>query len=81
MRYLCHVNLLSRGQHEETISHLLVSCVFVRQVWMRLLGEVGLHELVPQPSEVSFEAWWHLSSQRVQGQHRRGFNSLVILGA
>jgi hypothetical protein len=50
---------------------------------MGLLGEVGLHELVPQPSEVSFEAWWHLSSQQVQvqGQHRHSFNSLVILGA
>jgi hypothetical protein len=46
-----------------------------------LFREVGLHELVPQQTEEAFEAWWHLSSQRVQGEVRRGFNSLVILGA
>jgi hypothetical protein len=57
-------------QHEETINHLLVSCVFARQVWAGLLGVVGLHELVPQTVEDSFEAWWHLSNQRVQGQPR-----------
>jgi hypothetical protein len=52
-------------QHEETISHMLVSCIFERQVWLGLLGDVGLHESVPQSREVSFEAWWHLSSQQV----------------
>jgi hypothetical protein len=85
------------GQHDETINHLLVSCVFTRQVWaglfrevglqelvpqqVGLFREVGLQELVPQQTEEVFEAWWHLSSQRVQGEFRRGFNSLVILGS
>jgi hypothetical protein len=63
------------------INHLLVSCVFTRQVWAGLFREVGLQELIPQQTEDAFEAWWHLSRQRVQGEVRRGFNSLVILGA
>jgi hypothetical protein len=68
-------------QHEETINHLLVACVFVRQVWTRLLVAVGLRELVPQKGVASFEAWWLTSSQQLQGQARSAFNSLVIRGA
>jgi hypothetical protein len=69
-------------QQPETISHLLVSCVFARQVWAGLLQPVGLVTLVPQPTEASFESWWRASSLQVQDeQQRKGFNSLVVLGA
>jgi hypothetical protein len=68
-------------QHEETINHLLVTCVFARQVWSGLLVAIRLRELVPQPRVSSFEAWWLASSQQHQGQARSAFNSLVILGA
>jgi hypothetical protein len=34
-------------QHEETINHLLVACVFACQVWSGLLVAVELRELVP----------------------------------
>jgi hypothetical protein len=47
-----------------------------------LLGVVGLQELVPpQPTEEVIEEWRCHSSQQVEGQSRKGFNSLVILGA
>jgi hypothetical protein len=68
-------------QHDESINHLLASCVFVRQFWDGLLRAAGLQHLVPQPNEVSFENWWRISSQRVVGQVRSGFNSMVLLGA
>jgi hypothetical protein len=45
-----------------TINHLLVSCIFARQVWAGLLQPVGLVSLVPQPTEASFESWWCTSS-------------------
>jgi hypothetical protein len=67
-------------QQAETINHLLVSCVFARQVWAVLLQPVGMLELVTQMTEV-FEDWWRTSTLRVQGQKRKGFNSLVVLGA
>jgi hypothetical protein len=51
-------------QQEETINHLLLSCVFARQFWGGLLRAAQLQELVPQ-AEASFEEWWRLSSQRV----------------
>jgi hypothetical protein len=67
-------------QHVETINHLLVACVFARQVWAGILGVVGLQELAPQPTNEIFEEWWRHCSQWVQDQVQRGFNSLVILG-
>jgi hypothetical protein len=35
-------------QQDETISHLLTSCVFARQVWSGLLQPVGLLALMQQ---------------------------------
>jgi hypothetical protein len=68
-------------QHDESINHLLASCVFARQLWDGLLSAAGLQHLVPQPYEMSFEDWWQISSQWLVGQVRSGFNSMVILGA
>jgi hypothetical protein len=39
-----------------------------------------MQELVPQ-AEASFEEWWRLATQHVEGLAKKGFNSLVILGA
>jgi hypothetical protein len=64
-------------QQPENINHLLVSCVFTRQIWL----EVGLQQFMPLPTQVSFEDWRRQSSMRVPSQLREGFNSLVILGA
>jgi hypothetical protein len=67
-------------QQEEMINHLLFSCVFVRQLWDGLLRATDLQELVPQ-AEASFEEWLCLASQHVEGLPKKGFDSLVILGA
>jgi hypothetical protein len=42
---------------------------------------MGLQGPVPQPTKEVFEDWWRHSSQRVKGQSRKGFNSLVTLDA
>jgi len=68
-------------QADETIDHLLVSCVFTRQIWFKLLRSVGLQILAPQPDETSFDDWWEKASERVSGQVRNGLNSIIILGA
>jgi hypothetical protein len=68
-------------QQLETINHLLVLCVFTRQIWASLLQPVGMLELVPQLTDEAFEDWWRTSSLRVQEEEqRKGFNSLVVLG-
>ena len=68
-------------QEDETINHLLVSCVFSRQFWFCLFQRFGLHQLCPQPTDSSFDLWWERSSNSTAGLTKKGLNSLVILGA
>jgi hypothetical protein len=68
-------------QEEETINHLLVSCVFARQFWFFLLQHFGIHQFCPQLTDSSFDLLWENSSNAAAGLTKKGFNSLVILGA
>ena len=68
-------------QAEETIDHLLVSCVFTQEVWFIILQSFGLQPLSPQPDDTSFNDWWESSVSRVDGQIKKGLNSIIILGA
>ena len=45
-------------QAQETIDHLLVSCVFARQMWFYILQRFGLQELAPNLEDENFDEWW-----------------------
>ena len=68
-------------QEEETIQHILTTCVFAIQFWHSLLSPLNLQQLVPNRREHSFATWWRKITKRVGKQHRKGVNSLTILGA
>jgi hypothetical protein len=68
-------------QEEETINHLLLSCVFSRQIWFYVLEKFGLQALAPQPDEHSFKEWWDQVSRNVPDHVSKGLNSIVILAA
>jgi len=68
-------------QAQETIDHLLVSCVFARQLWFSILLKFGLQVLSPNLEDENFEEWWANASGRVSGQVLNGLNSIIILGA
>ena len=68
-------------QEDETINHLLVGCVFARQVWAQVLQQFGLLHLAPQPAVDRFLGWWKRSSAAAPKEVRKGFNSLIILVA
>ena len=68
-------------QEEENIQHLLIGCVFARQFKFELLQIVGLAALAPQPEVPSFDDWWDKAASTVDGDTRKGLNSLIILGA
>jgi hypothetical protein len=84
---LAHCNLLHPDrcplydQEEETIHHLPATCVFSCQIWENLLQRVGLLELSPQPSEISFDDWWGRVINSAPSTIKGGLNSLFILGA
>jgi exonuclease III len=67
-------------QEEEDIQHLMVGCVFARQVWFSLLRRVRLSQLAPQPQDI-FDDWWERVEAVVSDDLRKGVNSLIILGA
>jgi hypothetical protein len=68
-------------QMEETMNHLLVSCVFSRQFWFNLLRQVQLQDLTPQPDNNSFMEWWGNLNNQVTGPTKKGLNSIIILCA
>jgi hypothetical protein len=68
-------------QEPETIVHLLGSCVFTRQVWFNKFSKIGLQALAPQVGNISFDDWWETINSRVEGQIRKGLNSVIILCA
>ncbi|KAG2538713.1 hypothetical protein PVAP13_9NG351214, partial [Panicum virgatum] len=65
----------------ETINHLLLLCVFSRQVWFSVLQGLGLQELAPQPDKNSLDDWWDKVNNRVESPVRKGLNSVIILVA
>jgi hypothetical protein len=67
-------------QEDESTQHILVSCVFSRETWTKILSFVGLQAATPQ-TERFFAHWWGCVVNRVPKEKRKGFNSLVILVA
>jgi hypothetical protein len=59
-------------QEEETIDHLLISCVFARQFWFCLLHHVHLQELTPHLDSLSFIDWWRERNEHTWDYIKRG---------
>jgi len=68
-------------QEDETVQHLLVSCVVARQVWFKLLAPLNLGDCIPRQRERSFAEWWCKVLKKVKKEYKKGVNSLIILGA
>jgi len=67
-------------QVEETADHLLVACVFSRQVWFTALQTYNPQTLAPL-NDLFFFDWWMATSTRVDGLVKKGFDSILVLGA
>ena len=67
-------------QEEESIQHLLTTCVFARQFWCTILQQLDLSRLTPNRRS-SFAEWWKKAGRKLQKHLRKGFNSFCILGA
>ena len=68
-------------QADETIQHLLTSCVFAREFWFWVLSPLGLQHGVPSLNEQIFGEWWRKASKCTPKDKRKGFNSLVVMCA
>ena len=68
-----------RKTFNTSLSHVLLQ--LARQFWYAILQPINLSQLTPTRSVKSFADWWKNAERRLPKQHRKGFNSLCILGA
>lgn len=68
-------------QEEEDMHHLLIGCVFVRDIWFQILQGIQMARLAPIPRETSFIDWWRKAAKRAGKERRKGLNTLVQLVA
>lgn len=66
-------------QADEMIQHILVSCVFSRQVWSLVLQRLGFSSTLPNQDTRKFSSWWSRTVKGLQKNEKKGLNSLVIL--
>lgn len=63
------------GQADETTNHLLVGCVFTREVWHRLLARAGRQDLGPSAASTLAD-WWQWTRRDVP-ESLRGDHMMV----
>ena len=65
-------------QEEDTVDHLLLHCVYAREVWFRCAQELGVS--LPTPSGLDrLEPWWHASRMSFRMEDRKKHDTLFIL--
>jgi hypothetical protein len=69
---------VSCDQAPETMDHILLGCVFSRQVWSICLARVHLQDFVTVVEDQAM-LWWLTNRKRIPKALRRGFNSLFFL--
>jgi hypothetical protein len=82
VRLQCH-NLQNSGpcilcsQAEESMEHLLVQCIYSREVWLLVLRVGGFKHIDPTQG-ASWLDWWLRRPKHVHKDHRKCFDSLVV---
>ena len=66
------------GQQDETSDHLLLACVYSREVWFRLLSIANLQQHVPG-TDGTLADWWLETRSIIQADVRKPFDSIVLL--
>jgi hypothetical protein len=64
-------------QEVETVDHMMVQCVFPREVWFKSLRRCGWQELALAPDSC-FAAWWTFVRKRVHRPCCKAFDSLIL---
>jgi len=65
-------------QSAETLDHIILGCVFSREVWTVCLKMFHLLRLVPAQEE-RIMVWWTASRKLLPKELRRGFDSLFFI--
>jgi hypothetical protein len=66
------------SQATETVEHLLLNCVYSREIWFTLLRRVGSQHLCPV-QEDSLAEWWLRRRKLIHSDSRKCFDCFVVL--
>ena len=83
---LWHHNLRNNGpcalcsQEPEFLDHLLIGCVYSREVWFRVLRAYNWHQFTPS-TDAKLITWWLATRKMIAKARRMAFDSVVILVA
>lgn len=70
--YLCK-------QEEDTVEHMLMQCVFARQVWHQCFLETGTNLSLLPIGQESLQDWWATSRKQVVKAQCKEFDAFVML--
>ena len=65
-------------QEEDTAEHILIQCVFAREIWFRVGGKLGAN-ITPLATD-TLEDWWMAVRARCRSSERRLLDSLICTG-
>jgi hypothetical protein len=65
-------------QEEDELSHILMGCVYARQVWWSCFHRLHIQVGIPSQTD-ALQSWWLRSRRGLPRKDRRGFDSFVIL--
>ncbi|GJN14043.1 hypothetical protein PR202_gb00818 [Eleusine coracana subsp. coracana] len=68
-------------QTDQTVQHLLTTCVLAREFWSRVLSKLNLEDRVPTLEEDCFANWWRRVVNKIPKEMKKGLNTVIILGA
>ncbi|CAL4994550.1 unnamed protein product [Urochloa decumbens] len=73
-----HGNCALCSQMVELLDHLLLSCVFIREVWYRVLRSQGWQQMTPGQDD-QIVSWWLTQRKQLDKLSRKRFDSIVLL--
>lgn len=65
-------------QLPETMDHIILGCVYSREVWSHILARLHLQDTI-QVAEEDFMIWWLRSRKLLAHELRKGFDTLSFL--
>ena len=65
-------------QAEETIQHILISCVFTQQVWTLVFQKLSMATLAPPADATHFFRWWENTIRNSPRRCARGLIPLLF---
>ena len=61
------------------VDHLMIQCVFARQVWFKCFSKVGITpSLIPMQHD-RLHKWWMSTRKQISRVDKKGFDAFVML--